>query len=139
MQAALALIFNKVLKAGEVIIAPFPRSWRLTNQFREQTIQVNALSTILIAWLLLAWMKEGHKTREKPAHMVFVSSRDHLYPDIKHWVKWSEQGGILRHLSSKENYPPLWQTTEPNYANSKLVMMYGVEEICKRALGPDGE
>jgi hypothetical protein len=84
-------------------------------------------------------MKEGREARQDPAHLVFVSSRDHLYPDIKQWAEWAGQGGILRHLSRKENWPPLWKTTEPNYANSKLVLMYGVEEICKRSLGPNGE
>lgn len=28
--------------------------------------------------------------------------------------------------------------TTPGYANSKLLLMYAIEEICKEALGPDG-
>jgi hypothetical protein len=100
---------------------------------------VNALSTVLIALLLLAWMKDGRTYRQNPAHIIFGSSRDHLYPDINLWAKWADQGGILHHLNQKQNWPPHWKTTEPNYANSKLLLMYGVVEICKQALGPDEE
>ncbi|KAI4865536.1 NAD(P)-binding protein [Hypoxylon rubiginosum] len=105
----------------------------------EQTIQVNALSTILLALLLLPWMKEERARRQSPAHMVFTSSRDHLYPSIKHWPEWAESQGILHHLSDEKNWPSFWATSEPNYANSKLLLMYGVREVVDQALGTDGE
>lgn len=107
--------------------------------FREQTIQVNTLSTTLLALLLLEWMKEKRPYRNAPAHLVFVSSREHLYPSIKHWDEWGEHEGILRHFSSKENWPAWWSTFEPNYANSKLLLMYAIDGISKQALGPDGK
>ncbi|KAI1779471.1 NAD(P)-binding protein [Hypoxylon cercidicola] len=122
-----------VLNAG--IINPqfetSPEGW-------EQTIQVNALSTILLALLLLSWMKE-RTHRQSPAHLVFTSSRDHLYPNIKHWAEWAENEEILHHLSDKKSWPWFWTTSEPNYANSKLLLMYSVREIISQALGPDGE
>lgn len=84
-------------------------------------------------------MKEERARRQSPAHMVFTSSRDHLYPSIKHWPEWAESQGILHHLSDEKNWPSFWATSEPNYANSKLLLMYGVREVVDQALGTDGE
>lgn len=104
---------------------------------REETVQVNTLNTALLALLLLPWMKEERAHRETLAHIVFVNSRSHLDADITTWTKWSEEGGILPHLSSKENWPR--GELSPNYAESKLLLMYATEKICKLALGPDGK
>lgn len=104
------------------------------------TIQVNALSTTLLGMLLLDVMKSERANRASPAHIVFATSRDHLYADIRPWKKWAENEGILHYLSDEKYWPASWKVyEEPNYANSKLLVMYGIEEICKRALGPDGE
>ncbi|KAI1759343.1 hypothetical protein GGR53DRAFT_527500 [Hypoxylon sp. FL1150] len=105
----------------------------------EQTIQVNALSTILLGLLLLPWMKEERAHRESPAHLVFTSSRDHLYPNAREWAVWAKNEGILNHLNDDKNWPSFWATQKPNYANSKLLLMYGIREITDRALGPDGK
>ncbi|KAI0403550.1 hypothetical protein F4802DRAFT_570879 [Xylaria palmicola] len=106
----------------------------------EQTVQVNAISTALLGLLLLAWMREGRDARSSPAHMIFVTSRDHLYPDIVDWAKWAKQDrGILGHVSSSTNWPSWWTTTEPNYAESKLLAMYAVAEISELARGLHGE
>jgi NAD(P)-dependent dehydrogenase (short-subunit alcohol dehydrogenase family) len=124
-----------VLNAGSINpqFEESPEGW-------EETLQVNTLSTTLLGLLLLAWMKEERTHRKAPAHIVFVTSRDHLYPDITHWAEWAGQEGILRHFSSKENWPTgLWATTQPNYANSKLLVMYAIDKISKQALGPNGE
>lgn len=103
------------------------------------TIQVNALSTTLLGMLLLDMMKSECANRASPAHIVFATSRDHLYADIRPWKKWAENEGILHRLSDEKYWPAPWKLHEPNYAESKLLVMYGIEEICKRALGPDGE
>lgn len=89
--------------------------------------------------LFLDWMKQDRASRDSPAHLVLNTSRDHLYPNIKDWPKWAADEGILKHLSSKDKWPAWWLDFEPNYANSKLLVMYAFEEMCKRALGPDGE
>ncbi|CAG8974564.1 hypothetical protein HYALB_00004360 [Hymenoscyphus albidus] len=123
-----------VLSAGNINsrFEKSPEGW-------EQTIQVNTLSTTLLGLLLLAWMKSERPRREYPAHLVFVTSRDHLYPNIKNWPTWAEQGGILSHLNSKENWPDLWKTTLPNYANCKLLVMYAIAELSKQALDLNSE
>lgn len=107
---------------------------------REETIQVNTLSTTLLGLLLLQWMKAERKYRKSPAHLVFVNSRSHLDSDITMWSEWAERDGLLRHLSSKEHWSAGAGTgLTPNYENSKLLLMYAIEEICKQALGPDRE
>ncbi|KAF3764374.1 putative short chain dehydrogenase/ reductase [Cryphonectria parasitica EP155] len=121
-----------VLNAG-VINADYVRS----PEGWEEAIQVNTLSTTLLGLLLLPWMKQTGLGREKIPHLVFVTSRDHLDPDITTWAEWPEaHGGILRHLSDAENWPSDY--LQPNYAASKLMLTYAVEEISKRATGQDG-
>ncbi|KAF4632902.1 hypothetical protein G7Y89_g5222 [Cudoniella acicularis] len=103
----------------------------------EETIQVNTLSTTLLGLLLLSWMKNKQKSRKSPAHLVFVTSRDHLDPDISKWAEWATRDGLLQHFSMKENWPA--GEMNPNYANSKLLVMYAVNELCRLAMGPDGK
>ncbi|KAI9146980.1 putative GMC oxidoreductase [Paramyrothecium foliicola] len=103
----------------------------------EETIQVNTLSTTLLGLLLLPWLKDQSSGR-KP-HLVVVTSKDHLDPDIQDWPEWASQEGILRHLSRKESWPVTNPAPNaPNYPSSKLMMMYAVEELAEGALGPDG-
>ncbi|PYI02921.1 putative short chain dehydrogenase/ reductase [Aspergillus sclerotiicarbonarius CBS 121057] len=118
-----------VLNAGVINVnfMQSPEGW-------EQTIQVNTLSTTLLGLLLLQWMKQPG--RDTKPHLVFVTSRDHLDPDITTWADWSNQDGILRHFSDEKRWPV--GQLDPNYANSKLLLTYAVEEICKRAAGPNG-
>jgi hypothetical protein len=42
-------------------------------------------------------------------------------------------------VCSKDNWPSSWWDAEPNYAISKLLIMYTIEEISRLARGPDGE
>ena len=80
-------------------------------------------------------MQTDHKT-PSPPHLIFVTSRDHLDPDISMWAEWARTGsGILQHLSGEENFP---SGIMPNYDISKLLLTYVVREICKQALGSDG-
>jgi hypothetical protein len=109
---------------------------KLINYFREETLQVNVLSTTLLGLLLLSWMKGERKHRDSPAHLAFVSSGTHTYVTISDWVKWAnENGGVLAHLSRKEN----WPKNRDMYAISKLLLMYSVEEIAKLALDANKE
>jgi hypothetical protein len=85
-------------------------------------------------------MRGGRSLRPSPAHLTFLSSREHLYPDLDQLVKWSQQkGGLLRQVCSQANWPSGFWDAEPNYANSKLLTMYTIEEIGKLAIGPDSE
>lgn len=110
------------------------------NRSRERTIQINTIGSTLIGLLLLGWMRGARDQRSSPAHMVFLSSREHLYPDVDELTQWAQrEDGILRQVCSKENWPGGFWDAEPNYANSKLLIMYTIEEIARLARGPDGE
>jgi hypothetical protein len=114
--------------------------WLTRKWCREKTIQINTIGTTLIGLLLLGWMRGGRDHRPSPAHLVFLSSREHLYPDLDELVRWSQrEDGILRQVCSKDNWPGSWWDAEPNYAISKLLVMYTIEEISRLARGPDGE
>jgi NAD(P)-dependent dehydrogenase (short-subunit alcohol dehydrogenase family) len=95
----------------------------------EETLQVNVLSTALVALLLLPWIKEAGKGK---AHLGFVTSGTHTSVDI---------GGdfpkenVLEYFNQKENWPTKGRGM---YGLSKLLEMYVVAEISKLALGPDG-
>ncbi|KAI1173655.1 hypothetical protein F4777DRAFT_557149 [Nemania sp. FL0916] len=105
----------------------------------ERTIQVNTISTALLGLLLLHWMRDGREQRSEPAHLVFVTSRDHLHPDINALAALAKkEGGALKQVCKKENWPGFYEEMEPNYAVSKLFVMYAIEEISKLARGPDG-
>lgn len=85
-------------------------------------------------------MRGGRAQRATPAHMFFLTSREHLDPDLDELSKWSQrEDGILRAVCRRENWPAQWWEAEPNYAVSKLLLMYTVEEITRLARGPDGE
>ena len=106
---------------------------------REDTIQANTLSTALLGILLLRWMKAERRNRQTPAHLVFVSSGRHLTPNISKWPEWEKRdGGILLHFSRASNWP-IEGAVDAMYAISKLLLMYVFEEICKLAIGTDGE
>ncbi|KAH8728018.1 putative short chain dehydrogenase/ reductase [Phaeosphaeriaceae sp. PMI808] len=120
-----------ILNAGLIHVEHVlsPEGW-------EQTIQVNTLSTVLLGLLLLHWMKEKHRVDSKKPHLVFVTSRDHMDPEITSWIDFADHEGILRHFSDNRNW--LSGKLDPNYAESKLMLTYAVEHICERARAPDG-
>ncbi|KAF7133996.1 hypothetical protein CNMCM5793_005522 [Aspergillus hiratsukae] len=64
--------------------------------------------TTLLGLLLLEWMGQqpNHTTESVPPHIVFLTSRDHLDPDIAPWEEYSARpGGLLRYFSEEQNWP----------------------------------
>ncbi|ROW13644.1 hypothetical protein VPNG_04525 [Cytospora leucostoma] len=114
--------------------------WEESAEGWEKTIQINTIGTTLIGLLLLGWVRGARDQRASPAHLVFVSSREHLYPDLDELARWSRrEDGVLRQVCSRDNWPSHWWDAEPNYAVSKLLIMYTIEEISRLARGPDGD
>ncbi|CAI6090749.1 unnamed protein product [Clonostachys chloroleuca] len=114
--------------------------WEESPTGWERTIQINTIGSTLIGLLLLGWMREGRDDRESPSRMIFLSSREHLYPNMDELTKWSQhEHGILRQVCCQENWPGSFWEAEPNYAVSKLLLMYTIEEITRMARGPDGD
>ncbi|KAL3422437.1 short-chain dehydrogenase [Phlyctema vagabunda] len=105
--------------------------FKQTSDGWEETIQVNVLSTALLAILLLPWIKEAGKGH---AHLGFVTSGLHRFVDIDRNFPTKD---VLSYYSKKENYPKA-PPRDPMYGISKLLEHYVVNEIAKIALGSDG-
>ncbi|KAE8452795.1 hypothetical protein EG329_013067 [Mollisiaceae sp. DMI_Dod_QoI] len=105
-------------------------NFRLGKEGFEESIEVNTLSTTLLALLLLPWMKEaGHGK----AHLGVVTSGLHRGVDISEGK--FPQHDILTYYNKAENFP---QGMSGMYAINKLLVQYCIREISKLALGPDG-
>lgn len=88
---------------------------------------------MLLAQLLLPWLKDLRKTRERPAHLTLVSSGMHMSVNNANWPALAEKsGGILRHFSAKENF----RGGQALYPVSKLMLQYALAELARMALDP---
>lgn len=89
------------------VISLFPVVFRIAVQLmmrRKMTTQVNTLSTTLLG-MLLDMMKDERANRDSPAHIVFVTSRDHLYAEIRLWCEWAGREEFLQHVSNETYWP----------------------------------
>ncbi|ETS78750.1 hypothetical protein PFICI_08603 [Pestalotiopsis fici W106-1] len=117
-----------ILNAGMIGVEP-----RVTANGWEQNIQVNTISSILLATLLLPHLKAQRASRSSPAHITLVSSGRFAEPNIVDWPKWHDEG-ILAHFSKPEN----WPGSQGMYPITKLSLQYGFRELAELARGPDG-
>ncbi|KAF8863526.1 short-chain dehydrogenase/reductase family protein-like protein [Acephala macrosclerotiorum] len=105
-----------------------PTSFRLGKEGFENSIEVNTLSTTLVALLLLPWIKEAGKGQ---AHLGVVTSGLHRGIDIN--LGKFPQDNILTYWNKSENF-----NKSTMYSINKLLVQYCVREIAKLATGPDG-
>ena len=96
----------------------------------EETLQVNALSTALLALLLLPKL-QASGTDENPAHLALTSSMLHAMVEPA-WVK--VDGSVLEHLNSQDGFCMARQ-----YTSSKLCVEYIVKEIAALVAEPSGQ
>lgn len=104
----------------------------------QEELQVNTLSSVLLALLLMPWLRAERKNRTAPAHLAFTTSSASLTTDVSKWEGWSLQNGgegILNHWNKKETWPP---GLKGGYPISKAMLMYAGRELIKLAVGPDG-
>lgn len=116
-----------VLNAGIV-----NRTYRVSPEGWEETLQVNTLSTTLLAILLLSKLKASPNGLE-PAHMVIVSSGRHSgvnYEDLP-----MNSSNILKECSDRSTS----YNGANQYSQSKLFIMYTIKEIAARVTTPEGE
>ncbi|RDW82104.1 hypothetical protein BP6252_03216 [Coleophoma cylindrospora] len=97
-----------------------------------EEIQVNVLSTALLALLLLPWLKIVGKGK---AHLGFVTSG--LLQDVDINGDFPKEN-VLAYFNKPENRPKP-PPRDPMYPLSKLLEQYIANEIAKLALGPDGK
>ncbi|KAI0896446.1 NAD(P)-binding protein [Annulohypoxylon nitens] len=109
-------------------------TFRLGPQGLEEDLQVNAISTTLLGLLLLSSMRKERENRDSAAHLAFVNSGQAANADIQNWPSWAGEGGVFAHLSKEEN----WIGNGEAYNNSKLISLYGIMELSKLSIRPDG-
>lgn len=102
--------------------------FKLGEEGFEETIQVNVLSTALLALLLLPWLKRVGSGR---AHLGIVTSG--LHRGVKINKEIFPKTDVLEFYKTAENYP------NDMYATSKLFAEYAALEVAKLACGPDGK
>ena len=102
--------------------------FKMGSEGFEETIQINVLSTALLALLLLPWIKQVGKGK---AHLGFVTSGRHRGVGIG--TEFPKKD-VLVFFSKKENFPK----SDGMYAVSKLLEQYVVREITKMSVGSDG-
>ena len=96
----------------------------------EETLQVNILSTTLLALLLLPKLKASG-TDTDPVHLAITSSGMHRAVQPK-WI--NVEGSILTHLNDEASF-----NTDRQYNTSKLLVEYTVRELAALVTGPDGK
>lgn len=107
----------------------FPTVFKKLDSGWEETLQVNVLSTALLAILLLPWMKTAGRGQ---SHLVFVTSGLHTTINVEEPFP---QTDILEYFNKPENFR---DGGSGMYGISKLLETYVVNEIVKLAKGPDG-
>ncbi|KAH7020872.1 uncharacterized protein B0I36DRAFT_367353 [Microdochium trichocladiopsis] len=117
-----------VLNAGVVSV-----EYDATDDGFEQALQVNAISTALLARLLLESMLREHPHRKTPAHMALTGSTRHTDGDVDVLGRWAKTDGIVGHLNKPENYPGSSLT----YQNTKLLAHYAMENVAELARDRD--
>ncbi|MCJ1388788.1 hypothetical protein MMC18_001638 [Xylographa bjoerkii] len=113
-----------LLNAGLVM-----REYEQSKEGWEETLQVNMLSTVLLALLLLPKLKASG-TEAEPAHLAITSSS--LHRSVRR-EEVDVQGSLLDHLNAKEGFNQSRQ-----YNTSKLLVEYAVQKMGAMVLEEDG-
>ena len=108
------------------------RTYSVSPEGWEETLQVNTLSTSLLALLLLPKLRVSERDYG-PTHMVIVSSS--LYSGIKREELSLEPRNVLKACSDSANN----FAGQRQYAKSKLFIMYAVKELAALATTSGGE
>jgi NAD(P)-dependent dehydrogenase (short-subunit alcohol dehydrogenase family) len=109
----------------------FAVDYKLSPEGWEQDLQVNTLSTALLALLLLPWMR-AVKQPGILQHLGIVGSGNHTKVDIV--APEFPKKDVLKHFNDQKHY----QGGRPTYALSKLLVHYAALEVAKLAVQPDG-
>jgi NAD(P)-dependent dehydrogenase (short-subunit alcohol dehydrogenase family) len=102
-------------------------TFKLGEEGFEETIQVNVLSTALLALLLLPWLERAGKGK---AHLGLVTSG--LHRGVKIDEETFPKKNVLEFFKTAENYP------KDMYATSKLFAEYVALEVARLACDHDG-
>jgi NAD(P)-dependent dehydrogenase (short-subunit alcohol dehydrogenase family) len=109
----------------------FAVDYKLSPDGWEQDLQVNTLSTALLALLLLPWMR-AVKQPGKVQYLSIVGSGNHIRVDVM--APEFPKKDVLKYFNDQKHY----KGGQPTYALSKLLVHYAALEIAKLAIQPDG-
>ncbi|EEP82262.1 predicted protein [Uncinocarpus reesii 1704] len=126
---------NKELSQLDIVLlnaGALNREYLLSPEGWEQTIQVNALSTILLALLLLPKLRDSC-TEEGQAHLTFTSSGTHKFVKRSELVS-PDNKPILQHINREAKYHSLSQ-----YRTSKILLEFAVKRIALITLEESGK
>jgi len=116
-----------ILNAG--VIRP---DFALGREGWEETLQVNLFSTVLLALLLLPWMKTVRPKSGRMQHLDWTGSSSHIGVNIDQPQFREEE--IFKYL----NEPDHFEGGAGRYAVSKLFMTYAAAEVAKLTTKADG-
>ena len=102
------------------------RAWSKTREGWEQTLQVNTISTTLLALLLLPKLLSNGDSN-KPTHLSFVSSGTARSVKPDKVRKFYDSPNALQFMSDEKG----WLGGMGQYALSKLVLEYAMRQIAR--------
>lgn len=105
------------------------REYEIASEHWEETLQVNTLSTALLALLLLPKLRESSSVSD-PTHLSVVSSQQFVRAKAE---SLRTDGPLLEHLNSPHNFHGPKQ-----YAISKLLLEYVMKNVANLARNEDG-
>lgn len=120
---------DEELETLDVVVlnaAVSPNDHRVTIDGWEETIQVNFLSTTLLALLLLPKMRQSSSSKWTP-RLSIVAARAHA--TVLEGASWQSAPNMLMELNRKEQFGKL----SDRYSVSKLLVIYAAREIAKLA------
>lgn len=95
----------------------------------EETLQVNVISTTLLAMLLLPLLIKSSETKGTPSHLTFVSSGTIMAVTQESIQSFLPSQSPLKDLSEESNFPPGKLGGSKVYARSKLMLEYAMRHI----------
>ncbi|KAL2219392.1 putative short-chain dehydrogenase/reductase family protein [Thermoascus aurantiacus ATCC 26904] len=105
------------------------RAYTVSPEGFEETLQVNALSTALLALLLLPKLRESH-SESGPAHLTIVSSQQFARVRAE---SLRTEGSLIQHLNDPQRFNGGRQ-----YGISKLLVEYAAKNIANLTRNDDG-
>jgi NAD(P)-dependent dehydrogenase (short-subunit alcohol dehydrogenase family) len=106
------------------------KEYRVSPEGWEQTLQVNVLSTALLALLLLPKLRSS-KTTDGPPHLAIVSSGTHTRVGEE---PFKTDGNLLEWLSRPDSY-----SGQKQYSVSKLLVEWMTKEMAAMVTAPSGD
>lgn len=116
--------------------------YRRSAEGWEETLQVNVLSTVLLAMLLIPTMQSkargtkglsGSTLPGEIPHLCIVSSGNYPFADLSAGKTALDQSqDVLASFNNPKTYPG----AEPQYNISKLLTLYAVDELATRTIDP---